>query len=226
VARLRKTREPSTDRLSASSGTGLPGDNFGSRLAAPKSSPTATDPSPRSHKLVGEVIRLSRRSEERSGNLWPHRLAWLSPGQTLGSLRTPRNAKENLRLAAQLVEPSADALLVYKVYSSTNDPSLGFFPLRRFKRGQRQTSGLPHPTLLRLQVFSTSWRFIPPALFRPCFIPNPSLGLWLSEVSLSQKPPRFSPRSVPRARSRAQTRLGMRDSCTWEIRSRRTSVTR
>lgn len=95
MARLRKTRVPSTDRLSASSGNGLPGDNFGSRLAAPKSGPAATDPSPRSHKLVGEVIRLSRRSEERSGNLWPHRLAWLSPGQTLGSLRTPRSAKRS-----------------------------------------------------------------------------------------------------------------------------------
>jgi len=155
LAHLR-ARAPSTDRLSASSGTGLPGDNFGSNLAAPKSSPTATDPSPRSHKLVGEVIRLSRRSEERSDNLWPHRLARLSNGQTLGSLHTPRSAKENLRLAAKLVEPSADALLVSKVYSSTNDPSMGFFPLRRFKHGQRQTSGLPHPTLLRLQVFSTS----------------------------------------------------------------------
>jgi len=67
-------------------------------------------------------------------------------------------------------------LLVYKVYSLTNDPSLGFFPLRRFKHGQRQTSGLPHPTLLRLQVFSTSWRFdsvrAPSALFRAESVPG------------------------------------------------------
>jgi hypothetical protein len=47
---------------------------------------------------------------------------------------------------------------------------------------------------------------IPPAFLRPCFMPNPSLGLWLSEVSLSQKPLRLSPRAAPRARGRVQAR--------------------
>lgn len=52
---------------------------------------------------------------------------------------------------------------------------------------------------------------IPLASFRPCFVPNPSLGLWLSEVSPSQQPPRLSPRSIPRARRCVQARaLGNR----------------
>lgn len=41
--------------------------------------------------------------------------------------------------------------------------------------------------------------FIPPTFFRPCFVPEPSMGFLLSEVSPSREPPRISPRSTPLA---------------------------
>jgi hypothetical protein len=40
--------------------------------------------------------------------------------------------------------------------SLTDNPSMAFFLYDVFKQKQRPTSGLPSPTVLRLQVFSTS----------------------------------------------------------------------
>jgi len=54
------------------------------------------------------------------------------------------------------------------------------------RQGQRPTPSLPHSAVLRLQVFSTSWRLAPPKPSRPCFMPNPSMGLRLSGVSPSR----------------------------------------
>jgi hypothetical protein len=36
---------------------------------------------------------------------------------------------------------------------------------------------------LRLQVFSTSWRFVPPRVCWPCFMPDPLLGFSSSRLS-------------------------------------------
>jgi hypothetical protein len=38
-------------------------------------------------------------------------------------------------------------------------------------------AGFASPSRLRLQVFSTSWRFGPPRACRPCFMPDPLMGL-------------------------------------------------
>jgi hypothetical protein len=65
-----------------------------------------------------------------------------------------------------------------------NSPSMRFlFPKTYLEEGSDLSSGLPHLTVLRLQAFSTSWRLILPSSYRSCFIPNPSMGFLLSEVS-------------------------------------------
>jgi hypothetical protein len=47
---------------------------------------------------------------------------------------------------------------------------------------QHDEPGLPHPTHLRPQVFTTSRRFHPPRACRPCFMPDPLLGLHPPEL--------------------------------------------
>lgn len=69
----------------------------------------------------------------------------------------------------------------------------GFLHFDVYKHDQRPTSSLPHSTVLRLQVFSTSWRLIPVMPFQPCFVLNPSMRFELSEVSPSLMPPRLAP---------------------------------
>jgi hypothetical protein len=46
-------------------------------------------------------------------------------------------------------------------------------------------AGFASPDRLRLQVFSTSWRFHPPRACRPCFMPDPLMGLRPSELCSS-----------------------------------------
>ena len=51
-----------------------------------------------------------------------------------------------------------------------------------FRSGQRPTIGLPHRPVLRLQVFSTSWRFVPSTTFPTLFRVGNALELSPSEV--------------------------------------------
>lgn len=59
-------------------------------------------------------------------------------------------------------------------------------PFDVFRRLQRPTPGFPHPAVQRPQAFSTSRRFAPHPPSRPCFVPNPSMGFLLTEVSPSR----------------------------------------
>jgi hypothetical protein len=47
-------------------------------------------------------------------------------------------------------------------------------------------TGFASPGRLRLQVFSTSWRLDPPRACRPCFVPDPLMGLHPPELSSSR----------------------------------------
>jgi hypothetical protein len=71
---------------------------------------------------------------------------------------------------------------LYKARQQTALP-WGFLPFDVFKHNQRPTPSLPHSTVLRLQVFSTSWRLVPVASPQPCFMLIPPMGFSLSEVS-------------------------------------------
>jgi hypothetical protein len=65
-------------------------------------------------------------------------------------------------------------------------------------------TGFASPDRLHLQVFSTSWRFDPPRACRPCFMPDPLLGLRPPELSSSRvavrRLRRLSPHVVRRDR--------------------------
>jgi hypothetical protein len=99
-----------------------------------------------------------------------------APAPTSCTLQgTRRNLSMCIRSTAELIWLVSE-LLSHGVSSPTTYPRLR----------QRPTLGLPHPTVLRLQAFSASWRFIPPKPARPYFMPNPSVGLRLSEASPSQ----------------------------------------
>jgi hypothetical protein len=80
-----------------------------------------------------------------------------------------------------------------------------------FEQRERLVSSLPHSTMLHLQVFSTSWRFFPPMLFRPCFIPNPPLRFCFQGV-----PPFRSRHSSRRALPLEQNERTCRSVCSWE----------
>jgi hypothetical protein len=67
---------------------------------------------------------------------------------------------------------------------------------------QHDEPGLPHPTHLRPQVFSTSRRLHPPRACRPCFMPDPLVGL---------HPPELSPPAQPYAVSDAVPLLSLGD---------------
>jgi hypothetical protein len=86
-----------------------------------------------------------------------------------------------------------------------------FAPLQRFPaRSSSMMDGLASPDRLRPQVFSTSRRFFnPPRACRPCFMPDPLLGLRPSELyshrvavrRLQRRSPRgVGPRSFPSLR--------------------------
>jgi len=59
--------------------------------------------------------------------------------------------------------------------------------------------GLPHRTRLRPQVFSTSRRLHPPRACRPCFMPDPLMGLHPSELCSSRAAVRRLRRPSPHA---------------------------
>jgi hypothetical protein len=66
-------------------------------------------------------------------------------------------------------------------------PSMRFAPLQRFPaQGSGNMVRLASPHHLRPQVFSTSRRFDPPRACRPCFMPNPLMGLHPSELFSSR----------------------------------------
>jgi hypothetical protein len=77
-------------------------------------------------------------------------------------------------------------------------PPMRFAPLQRLPA---QSSGLTawfaSPHHLRPQVFSTSRRFRPPCACRPCFMPNPLMGLHPSELSSSRAAVRRLQRQCP-----------------------------
>lgn len=76
-----------------------------------------------------------------------------------------------------------------------------FHPLQRLSaRGSGITAGFPRPDDLRLQVFSTSWRFHPPRAPRPYFMPDPLLGFRPPELSSSAAGDRCLHRSIPSCR--------------------------
>jgi hypothetical protein len=58
-------------------------------------------------------------------------------------------------------------------------------------------NGLASAARLRLQVFSTSWRFHPPRAWRPCFVPHPLMGLYPSELCSSRAAVRRLRRPYP-----------------------------
>jgi hypothetical protein len=58
-------------------------------------------------------------------------------------------------------------------------------------------NGLASPVRLRLQVFSTSWRFHPPRAWWPCFVPHPLMGLCPSEPCSSRAAVRRLRRRCP-----------------------------
>jgi hypothetical protein len=62
---------------------------------------------------------------------------------------------------------------------------MGFRPLQRIGPGKRPTPGLPHPAVLRSQVFSTSQRFMPPLTVPALFHAGSTRGVWY--------PPELSP---------------------------------
>jgi anti-sigma factor RsiW len=49
------------------------------------------------------------------------------------------------------------------------------------RRPRTSSPGMPPPAVLRLQVFSTSWRLVPPRPVRPCFMPVTPMGTSPSE---------------------------------------------
>jgi len=53
-----------------------------------------------------------------------------------------------------------------------------------------------NPTALHLQVFSTSWRLLPPRACRPCFMPDPLLGSTLQSF-IPPAQPYVVPNAVP-----------------------------
>ena len=55
-------------------------------------------------------------------------------------------------------------------------------------RGSGLEVGFASPDRLRLQVFSTSWRFDPPRACRPCFMPDPLLGFALQSLAPHVQP--------------------------------------
>jgi hypothetical protein len=62
-------------------------------------------------------------------------------------------------------------------------PPLRFSPLQRLPaRGSSMMAGFASPDRLRPQVFSTSRRVHPPRACRPCFMPDPLMGLCPSEL--------------------------------------------
>jgi len=67
------------------------------------------------------------------------------------------------------------------------------------------------PFRLRLQVFSTSWRFHPPRACRPCFMPDPLLGL-PSRALFLPRSRALSPAPLPSWRSVRLQGLAPRES--------------
>jgi hypothetical protein len=55
---------------------------------------------------------------------------------------------------------------------------MGFRPLQRIGLRKRPAPGLPHPAVLRSQVFSTSQRFIPPRAVPVLFHTGSTHGVW------------------------------------------------
>jgi hypothetical protein len=58
-------------------------------------------------------------------------------------------------------------------------------------------TGVASPGRLRLQVFSTSWRFHPPRAWWPCFMPHPLMGLCPPELCSSRAAVRCLQRRYP-----------------------------
>jgi hypothetical protein len=78
----------------------------------------------------------------------------------------------------------AETLATTKIAAA---PPMRFAPLQRLPtRGSGLMTGFASPGRLRLQVFSTSWRLDPPRACRPCFMPDPLMGLHPPELSSSR----------------------------------------
>jgi hypothetical protein len=69
--------------------------------------------------------------------------------------------------------------------------SWDFFPYDVLDDYSDFLSSLPHLNLLRLQVFSTSWRFLPQSSSWFYFVPNPSLGFCFQRFLPSSSRHRF-----------------------------------
>lgn len=154
------------------------------RRGAPKNALTAfgSTMSPRRPRSV--IPDHPPRSKERGGieeaGLATRPSSPASPQPTSALRRTPRPASDRPRSSSELVSAprlgccvpkNASARLGdaskltsawrgYPARRSRTAPRRttlpGFCPLRRLQYGQRPTSGFPHPTVLRLQAFSTS----------------------------------------------------------------------
>jgi hypothetical protein len=80
----------------------------------------------------------------------------------------------------------------------TAAPPMRFAPLQRLPtQGSGMMTGFASPGRLRLQVFSTSWRLDPPRACRPCFMPDPLLGLHPPEPCSSRAAVRCLQRLSP-----------------------------
>jgi hypothetical protein len=111
----------------------------------------ATEPS--SSTFPQPISALRRTLHPASGRL-------PNPGELVGAPRlgvgVPKNASTKLG-------DTSDLTFAWRGYPARRSGTAhrrttlpGFYPLRRFWYGKRPTSGLPHPTVLRLQAFSTS----------------------------------------------------------------------
>jgi hypothetical protein len=77
-------------------------------------------------------------------------------------------------------------------------PPMRFLPLQRLPaRDSGKLAGFASPDRLHLQVFSTSWRLDPPRACRPCFMPDPLMGLRPSELCSSRAAVRRLRRPYP-----------------------------
>jgi hypothetical protein len=132
----------------------------------------------------------------------------LQPGYRVfagsGPASTPKNPGGILSWACVLLQspPSSErppAPLRPKANGSRGSSHEVFFPysVSPHRTAALGLAGFASPDRLRLQVFSTSWRFDPPRACWPCFMPDPLMGLCPSELCSSRAAARRLRRRCP-----------------------------
>jgi hypothetical protein len=126
---------------------------------------------------------------------------WLSPGYRVFARSGPSAVRKNhtgilswacalLQSASKLQRPPPPrrrSRRNARATSMTAAPPMRFAPLQRLPaRDSGLMTGFASPDRLHLRVFSTSWRLDPPRACRPCFMPDPLLGLRPPELCSSR----------------------------------------